>query len=147
MRFLSYLREEYTATLPGKRQQYTVYKNPTPSEINHLHKDIISSFDDKIHSVRGLIDIQNKDIYILPGMADLHSNAYEKLKKHDTSISPNNLLSFLGYIDNHRIYGESLESFTGDVISKKIKLDWLKKYIANADSIDIQELSSFASFK
>ena len=148
MRFILYLKEEYIDTLLGIKKPYTVYKNPTPSDINRLHKDIISMFNDESYGIRGLIDVSNKDIYILPARADLHKEVYEKLKsKNELASPPHTVLKFIGYIDNNRIYGESLESFTGNTIDKKIKLDWLKRFVANADTIEMDEISAFASFK
>jgi hypothetical protein len=81
MRFLLYLKEEYVSTLPGFKTDYAVYKNPSGTDVGRLRKDIYQMYNDESYSVGGLIDISNKDIYLLPAKADIHNNVYNKLKR------------------------------------------------------------------
>lgn len=151
MKFLDYLREEFVNVFQGIKsasrvREYEVYKNPNGSDVHRLYKSILN---DPSYSIRGLIDVKNKDFFVFSAVADLHVNAYSKLVgMKELSTSQSDILSFVGYIDSNKIWGETVSSMGGKTsIPTNMKFDWLKKYIANADTLEIDKYGVFGTFK
>lgn len=135
MRFLKYLQEEYMGMIKTYQGAYTIYKNPTSADIKGCRKEGKEIYNDAGGFIRGLVDLTKKDFYIFPAYADVHQPAYERMVKAKIiSTSRTKLLTFIGYIDNNKIYGQELGPFTGEQMLPDISsLEWLKSYISNMD--------------
>ena len=150
MKFLKYLQEKYETTIPAIKSMlhYEVYKNPTSADIKDLNKDIKTTWKDESLSVRGIVDMKSMNIFLFPAMADIHDNAYSKLKKKNIIASDRvNLLYLVGYIDNHKVYPDILHVASPEkIIDDKTKLDWLKRYMVFRN-IKIEKFGQSVSFE
>ncbi len=148
MRFAQYPQEEYLDIMKSYQGQYTVYKNPSSTDLKDLQKEGKELYSDFTGFVRGLVDLSKKNFYIFPAFADVHRNAYDRLvKARDISTPDSKILSFVGYIDNNKIYGQELNPLTGEsLLPKETAFQWIKKYVYNMDEYVVDKYRTSGQF-
>ena len=127
MKFLNYLQEEYLTSLKRRDDPYSIYKNPTAYDFKALAKELRIGGNSNL-TVRFIVDLNNRNIYIWDATMELHQNMENYLRRHD-NLSP--VVAYdSGTIVNNKIDCPNMVVF----IRKRIPvLDWAKVYFVVAE--------------
>jgi hypothetical protein len=130
MRFLDYLNEEYQTYLDIKDKHVPIFKNPTKSDFAEILKNTMYGRDNC--SVRYIIDLKNKDIYIWEAHWGIHIIGLAALKKSGVDVNNKDVYNFYfgeGEISNNKIDGDRglpyrtyVHFYKQDSIAKELKL-------------------------
>jgi hypothetical protein len=128
MKFLNYLKEDYITNIEG---DVPIYKNPTGKDFREIlsystHRDACS--------VRCVIDIKHKDIYVWDAFHAVHIDGIRALKKVGLNISNSDAYRFFcdeGYIKNGKIQGNRAIPYK----------DYIKYYLNPINDPDAGEAS------
>lgn len=126
--FSDYVKSQYD------EQNYPIYINPTISDyksmIKDLEKELIYPSDiSKLKTIRFIIDIKNKKIYIFPAFL-LHETAAKHLNKEYSNselLYKNNIFD-VGYLNKE--YKIIPSQYLKKLFKMKKELNFFKKYFA-----------------
>ena len=116
------ISEEYLISLKRRDDPYSIYKNPTTSDFKALAKEMRIAGNNNL-TIRFIIDLNNRNIYIWDATMELHQNMENYLRRHD------NLSPVVAYetaaIINNKIDCPEMVVF---IRKRSPVLDWVKPY-------------------